>query len=558
MQCSSCNFNNRPGVRFCENCGASLAAAAAQSATGKSCTSCGQALRAGVRFCENCGTPVVQAAPVRPAPANKSAAALGWAVIMLCCGVAGLFYLAENGSSRRSSSYDPPSNTSREGDYSPPESIPDESTGPEYTGPSSDGSGSQGAASVRVSPASASPDQEIVITVTGFQPEESFDWFLGTSANPRWYSGYGEVDGDGQRSFSAPLSAEKTPNGAWEPGSYEVIVEGLNGSVARTTFTVVGGTVAEGVSIVEFTGCPFADVFLTPEGGRMDRAYKLCLAGFEPQETVHVVLALWFPPLHGGPFTQLEFDVQMSRLGTAAVAFIPDAHDLDAGLYLITAQGNQSNRSVSTQSIMGIDLTASIGDYTSDVENARSIAAEFWADNFPALFPDRTYVEPTFIRADPPYTCPGTDKTWTRNATSCSAALMIIWDDVWMRGLYDQYGPAIPFFFMGHEWGHQIQSQSGIMNNLVGKEIELGADCFSGAAFAYAEEQYGALIPDDVYIASYAMRYFGDAEYVDWGVAEKDLNGDGEPDLPHGTMYERFEYFLDGYLNGAQYCVYGY
>ncbi|HVE74545.1 MAG TPA: adenylate/guanylate cyclase domain-containing protein, partial [Mycobacteriales bacterium] len=55
MGCSACGAENRPGARFCNGCGAALAA---------TCASCGQANPPGSRFCDGCGLPLT--APARP------------------------------------------------------------------------------------------------------------------------------------------------------------------------------------------------------------------------------------------------------------------------------------------------------------------------------------------------------------------------------------------------------------------------------------------------------------------------------------------------------------
>ena len=49
MQCLRCHAQNREGIRFCEDCGARLAAI---------CPSCGAEVTAGKRFCGSCGTPL--------------------------------------------------------------------------------------------------------------------------------------------------------------------------------------------------------------------------------------------------------------------------------------------------------------------------------------------------------------------------------------------------------------------------------------------------------------------------------------------------------------------
>jgi hypothetical protein len=49
-RCPSCGHKNPEGVKFCQECGSSLAAAAPRH-----CTSCGAELAAGTRFCGECG-----------------------------------------------------------------------------------------------------------------------------------------------------------------------------------------------------------------------------------------------------------------------------------------------------------------------------------------------------------------------------------------------------------------------------------------------------------------------------------------------------------------------
>jgi class 3 adenylate cyclase/tetratricopeptide (TPR) repeat protein len=62
MCCPVCQSDNRPGARFCEQCGAQLAAA---------CASCGSPLSATARFCAECGAAV--AGPPRAAAGPASA-----------------------------------------------------------------------------------------------------------------------------------------------------------------------------------------------------------------------------------------------------------------------------------------------------------------------------------------------------------------------------------------------------------------------------------------------------------------------------------------------------
>src|SRR4029453_11084005 len=54
MQCTHCHTENRPGRRFCAECGEPLALA---------CASCGFANEPGEKFCGGCGTPLTTAPP---------------------------------------------------------------------------------------------------------------------------------------------------------------------------------------------------------------------------------------------------------------------------------------------------------------------------------------------------------------------------------------------------------------------------------------------------------------------------------------------------------------
>ncbi len=50
MRCASCSFENRPEVKFCENCGQPLP---------RVCQSCGEPVPTDAKYCGNCGTPLL-------------------------------------------------------------------------------------------------------------------------------------------------------------------------------------------------------------------------------------------------------------------------------------------------------------------------------------------------------------------------------------------------------------------------------------------------------------------------------------------------------------------
>src|SRR5262245_14052425 len=70
MQCSQCQFDNREGIRFCEECGAKLE---------QVCPACGAAVPPARKFCGECGAkltaaPAPAAQPLAPHPASHSPA----------------------------------------------------------------------------------------------------------------------------------------------------------------------------------------------------------------------------------------------------------------------------------------------------------------------------------------------------------------------------------------------------------------------------------------------------------------------------------------------------
>src|SRR5205085_3481598 len=65
MICPSCSAENRPGRKFCAECGAPFSAA---------CAACGAANEPGERFCGECGAQLGASAPAAPAPVPEPAA----------------------------------------------------------------------------------------------------------------------------------------------------------------------------------------------------------------------------------------------------------------------------------------------------------------------------------------------------------------------------------------------------------------------------------------------------------------------------------------------------
>jgi uncharacterized membrane protein YvbJ len=65
MKCNNCGEQNRPDVKFCENCGEPLNPVKDKQPVtlafqGIVCSNCGSENRGGVKFCEECGTPLIE------------------------------------------------------------------------------------------------------------------------------------------------------------------------------------------------------------------------------------------------------------------------------------------------------------------------------------------------------------------------------------------------------------------------------------------------------------------------------------------------------------------
>ncbi len=87
---------------------------------------------------------------------------------------------------------------------------------------------------------------------------------------------------------------------------------------------------------------------------------------------------------------------------------------------------------------------------------------------------------------------------------------------------------------LAHEWGHHIQHLTGAYTGVASQEqLELQADCYSGAFAGYARER-GWLDPGD----------------LDQGLTISLQSGDSD----HGSGTQRADSFTNGYLGGVSSC----
>ncbi len=87
MICSSCGAENRPGRKFCSECGRPLAVA---------CPSCGASNEIGEKFCGECGTALAGASPAAAAPGSAAPSAERRLVSVLFADLVGFTTLSES------------------------------------------------------------------------------------------------------------------------------------------------------------------------------------------------------------------------------------------------------------------------------------------------------------------------------------------------------------------------------------------------------------------------------------------------------------------------------
>lgn len=153
----------------------------------------------------------------------------------------------------------------------------------------------------------------------------------------------------------------------------------------------------------------------------------------------------------------------------------------------------------------------------------------------------------------------------TSMPTGCGAASSGFWAfycpndqtlylDEELLGTLEQQADFAAAFVIAHEWAHHVQTGVGIQrvdpsevpdqwNEVYSIELELMADCMSGA-WALDVDTRGLLETDDIDEAvQFTIQYLGDPQYS----AEYDPQA-------HGSADQRAQSFLNGYENGFLGC----
>ncbi|AGL18599.1 neutral zinc metallopeptidase [Actinoplanes sp. N902-109] len=190
-----------------------------------------------------------------------------------------------------------------------------------------------------------------------------------------------------------------------------------------------------------------------------------------------------------------------------------------------------------------VDGTDTVEEFQSDIDDARSIAEEYWKAEF-----DRSGLDFTPIAELVPYreegevTC-GDQPLGLDNAAYCSAGDFIAYDANWAFGAFRQIGDAFIFYLLGHEYAHAIQRRLNIQAQLTIQQ-ELQADCMAGAYLGDMEKA-GRLRLED-----------GDLDELAAGL-EAVGDDPGQPwfaEGAHGTAKQRTRSFSNGYNDSLKPC----
>lgn len=196
-----------------------------------------------------------------------------------------------------------------------------------------------------------------------------------------------------------------------------------------------------------------------------------------------------------------------------------------------------------------------------DIEELVTVAANdidvFWADIFDNS--NLEYDSPTIYLSD--YRTVNTRcGTASVNAGPfyCSADHTIYLPYNFMYSAQEEIGDFAVVVILAHEWGHAIQGQLNILNNVqflgddsdssARRNIEIEADCLSGAYTEYAENRSEnvSLDPDDLEEGAIQMFEVGS------NVPEIEVWTNPRA---HGRPEQRVEAYISGYQEGVLACL---
>jgi predicted metalloprotease len=199
---------------------------------------------------------------------------------------------------------------------------------------------------------------------------------------------------------------------------------------------------------------------------------------------------------------------------------------------------------------------------------AADVIDTYWADAAAEL--GVTYSTPGFNLFE------GATDTGCGGATSavgpfyCPADQSIYIDTAFFRDLEERFGasagPLAQMYVVAHEWGHHMQTISGISNGLDMSDtgpgsdsvrLEIQADCFAGAWVAAAPEQKDA--DGNPFLEPITSAQISDALSAAAAVGDDNIqettSGQVQPETwTHGSSEQRQDWFNRGHEGGPNAC----
>jgi len=234
-----------------------------------------------------------------------------------------------------------------------------------------------------------------------------------------------------------------------------------------------------------------------------------------------------------------------------------DEETLEDTMYLVESKGEWRWFFGSSRDFVDSAIATYGGDLSSDpltegnlIENAVRDLDAYYTDAF--TYTDLAYRSPGVVAVPP----------GESYQTACGPAAPGFWAfycppdqtvylDVEFLTSVGQQADFAAVFVVAHEWAHHVQTEIGLVrtqspddwNEVYSIELELMADCMSGA-WALDLDTRGLLEQDDIdETIQFTIEYLGDPDYIEVS----------DPQA-HGSADQRAQSILAGYENGFSGC----
>ena len=184
--------------------------------------------------------------------------------------------------------------------------------------------------------------------------------------------------------------------------------------------------------------------------------------------------------------------------------------------------------------------------------NAIADIQQFWNEKFPPTFGGKRYQPPQggFYSVDPSTNsdvpCVSSPSQIRGNAFYCPPKDIVAWDRINLfPQLKDKFGPFLIAMVLAHEWGHVIQTKSGIdPDRTIVRETQ--ADCYAGAWTRWA---LGGQAPH----FQIERKELEDA-LAGYLLFRDPLGSSANDPQAHGNGFDRISAFQEGFEEDVSHC----